>query len=69
MPLHGTRVTTRAYMKTHTHSTSTRNAVARGERSVCVHSYIAIVVAIKYIVLEGVFYNGFLLFIKTEGPL
>lgn len=25
--------------------------------------------AIKYIVLKGVFYNGFLLFIKTEGPL
>jgi len=35
----------------------------------CRPGYIAIVVAIKYIVLEGVFYNGFLLFIKTEGLL
>lgn len=31
------------------------------------HRYI--VVAIKYIVFEGVLYNGFLLFIKAEGVL
>lgn len=38
----------------------------------CVHAradVVTIIVAIKYIVLKGVFYNGFLLFIKTEGPL
>ena len=36
---------------------------------VCRLGYIAIVVVIKYIVLEGVVYNGFLLFIKTEASL
>lgn len=63
MPLHGTLCYN---THTHRHTRETTYDVCAGQRG---PGYIAIVVAIKYIVLEGVFYNGFLLFIKTEGSL
>lgn len=59
MPLHGIRVLRHA-------CAHTRSKLS----DVCVQpGYIAIVVAVKYIVLKGVVYNEFLLFIKTEDPL
>lgn len=51
------------------YDTRTHTRGASWATCTCRPGYIAIVVAIKYIVLEGVSYNGFLLFIKTEGPL
>lgn len=54
--------------KTIVHALAWRSCVTtRARACACRPGYI--VVAIKYIVFQGVLYNGFLLFIKAEGPL